>query len=83
MCDVILAGYGLTVEDEERSDAGFFPTGEVLVDVVIEAGETTEGGEERFVCGRDIQKLAEIVGRIHSQGAILELGDVVCAMTQS
>lgn len=76
---VILAGDVLAIKDKEGDNVEFLPVVEVLVDVRLDAGQTAEGGEERFMGRRVVEKLAEVVGGINGDGTLFELGNIVRA----
>lgn len=72
----ILAGNGLTVKDEERDHVVAGPKIEILFNMRVDASQAAEGREERFVSGRVIENLAEVVAGVDADGAIIEIGQI-------
>lgn len=71
-----MTGDGLSIKDEERKNTILIPKIEVLVDVSLDASQTAEGREQRFVSRRGVEKLAQIVRRIDGNGAVFEFREV-------
>lgn len=76
---LILARDGLAIEDEEGDDVVRHPLVQVIVDVVPNAGQATEGRQERFIGGPIVEQELDIIGRIDSNGTICNIGYVVVA----
>ena len=74
--DVILAHDGLAIEDEEGDSAVCLPTVQIAFDVCLDTGQATEGGQERFMIGRMVEKQLKVIRGVDSYGAIFELGDI-------
>lgn len=75
--NIILACYGLPIKDEERHNTVLLPMVQIVVDVGFDASEAAKSREQRFVSGRVIEKMAQVIGCIDCDCAVLELGNVM------
>src|SRR3569833_646825 len=74
---VVLTSIGLAIEDEERCDAVGLPLVQVFLDVVLDARQAAEGGQERLVVGRVVEEELEVVGRVYGDGTVLDLREIM------
>jgi hypothetical protein len=56
------------------------PQVQIVVKVTLNARQASKGGKKRFMGGRLIKEVLEIVGRIDGDSAILEFGEVMAPM---
>jgi hypothetical protein len=71
----------LAIKDEKGGDSMLVPEIEMLPDIILYARQAPERRKQWLIRGLVIQKEAQKIGSIDSNGAVFKVGDVVGAIT--